>query len=133
MLHDPFSPLRDSVQYPLLYAVLYFTQVRVQPLPAYLCDTMPRREKPMLRRSLRYEELVLVVNEVLRIGKQHYTSSGKEASPIAIEELPRYMPWRWDFRVSFREQPDIDVAISDERIEEIVKTGEQSGKQATKQ
>ena len=71
----------------------------------------------MLRNALRAEEVSIVLHEVLDVAKRHYPA----ATPIAIEELPHYQPWKLDFRVSFREQPDVDVAVTWDRIEELLK------------
>lgn len=77
----------------------------------------------MLRNALRTKEVSIVLHEVLDVAKRHYPA----ATPIAIEELPHYQPWKLDFRVSFREQPDVDVAVTWDRIEELLQE-RQNGK-----
>lgn len=80
----------------------------------------------MLRNALRAEEVSIVLHEVLDGAKRHYPA----ATPIAIEELPHYQPWKLDFRVSFREQPDIEVALHEGYIEELLR--EHNGKGNTR-
>lgn len=72
----------------------------------------------MLRNALKANEASLLLLAVLDKAKQHYAP--ESATPIAIEELPKRIPAQWVFRVSFREQPDIDVALHEDYIEELL-------------
>lgn len=77
-------------------------------------------------RKLHADEASFILHEVLNAAKKQY-GDDSTATPIAIEELPHAQPWKLDFRVSFREHPDVDVAMTWDRIEELLQE-RQNGK-----